>query len=190
MTNPELFILAILILLSTPGPTNTLLWASGALVGVQRSLKLLMGELTGYLSAIILILLIFEPITQRFPNVERFLALVVGVYICLLAFRIWVRSNNVAASAELISLRKVFMVTLLNPKSFVFALTIIPIGHPRLHWYFVALGICIILVGFIWIMLGHIIGSTVGRDNLEFFNRFSSVILTGFGGYIIASALN
>lgn len=190
MTSPELFILAILILLSTPGPTNTLLWASGALVGVRRSLHLLIGELTGYLIAIGLILLVFEPITQRLPHFERLLALAVGVYVCFLAFRIWVRSSNVSASAAVISLRKVFTVTLLNPKSFVFALTIMPIDHPLLHWYFVALGICIILVGFSWIMLGHIIGSAVGRDNLVFFNRFSSVVLAGFGAYIVASALS
>jgi len=187
MTSPTSFILAILTLLFTPGPTNTLLWASGALVGVRRSLHLLIGELIGYLSAIIVILLIFNSIVKRVPQVESFLSLAVGIYICLLAYRIWAHSNDSVDSA-VIGFKKVLIVTLLNPKSFVFALTIIPIGHPQVHWYFFSLSLCIILVGLSWIMLGHIIGSAVGRDNLKLFNRFSSVMLTIFAGYIMISA--
>jgi threonine/homoserine/homoserine lactone efflux protein len=188
MTSPILFIFAILILLFTPGPTNTLLWTSGALVGVRRSLSLLMGELLGYLSAILLILLIFEPILQRVPQVERFLAIAVGIYIGYLAFSMWMRSNDAEASAGIITVRKVFIVTFLNPKAFIFALTLIPIGHDQIHWYFVALSICIMLVGLSWILFGYIVGSAAGRKNLTLFNRFSSVMLTGFAGFIVLSA--
>lgn len=190
MTSPTLFILAIVILLFTPGPTNTLLWASGASVGVRRSLHLLVAELLGYLASILLVLLIYESILQRVPYVERVLAVAAGIYICFLAFKMWGRSGELAAGQEMSSFRKVLIVTLLNPKSFVFALTIIPLGHPYLHWYFLALSVCILLIGLSWIGLGHVVGSVVGRDKLSLFNRFSSLMLTGFAGYIIVSALH
>lgn len=89
MTSPIVFLFAIFILLFTPGPTNTLLWASGAVVGVQRSLPLLLGELLGYLAAILLILLIFEPILQRVPLLQPLLAMAVGLYIVSLAVSMW-----------------------------------------------------------------------------------------------------
>lgn len=190
MTSPALFVLAIVVLLFTPGPTNTLLWASGASVGVRRSLPLLLAELAGYLASILLVLLIYESILQRAPYVERVLAVAAGIYVCFLALKMWVRSAELAAGAELTRFRKVLIVTLLNPKSFVLALTIIPTGHPYLHWYFVALSACIILIGLSWIVLGHVVGSAVGRDRLALFNRFSSLMLTGFAGYIIVSALH
>lgn len=189
MTNPQLYILAILILLFTPGPTNTLLCTSGAQVGIRRSLNLLSGELFGYLAAILTILLVLEPIMTWAPRIKLFLSVAMSVYIFYLALSLWVRSSNVAVNLGFVSYKKIFITTLLNPKSFIFAITIIPSGHPQMHWYLAALAICIVLVGMSWIIFGHILGLAIGKEKLLLFNRCSSVILTGFAGYIIASAL-
>lgn len=188
MTSPIVFLFAIFILLFTPGPTNTLLWASGAVVGVRRSLPLLLGELLGYLAAILLILLIFEPILQRVPLLQPLLAMAVGLYIVYLAVSMWRRAGNLSAGAELITFKKVFLVTFLNPKAFVFALTLIPVGHAQLHWYFVALTVSIMLIGLSWIVFGYLVGSAAGQKNLRLFSRFSSVMLTGFAGFMVVTA--
>ncbi len=189
MTSPTLFVFAILILLFTPGPTNTLLWTSGAMLGIRRSLPLLLGEIIGYFSAITLILLLFEPMLQQTPYVERILAVAVGGYVTYLAVTMWRRAADSVASAEIITFKKIVIVTFLNPKAFIFALTLIPIGHAHIHWYFVMLATCITAVGFSWIVFGYLVGSAAGRKNMTLFNRFSSVMLTGFAGFILFSAL-
>ena len=68
MTDPLLFILAVLTILGTPGPTNTLLATGGAVDGVGRSLPLLLGELTGYLVAIAVIRVVLGPVIAAYPS--------------------------------------------------------------------------------------------------------------------------
>ena len=55
MEDPLLFSLAVLTILGTPGPTNTLLATSGGAVGVKASLPLVPAEAAGYLIAIVAI---------------------------------------------------------------------------------------------------------------------------------------
>lgn len=188
MSSPILFLLAIFVLLFTPGPTNLLLWASGVRVGVRQSAPLLLGELLGYLSAIVLILLIFEPIVQRFPLIQPILAVIIGLYIGYLAVSLWRRAGNISADAQLITIKKVFIVTFLNPKAFVFALTLIPVGHAQMYWYILALSVSIVLIGLSWIVFGNLVGAVAGQQNVKLLNRFSSVLLTGFAGIIVVTA--
>lgn len=53
MVGPEIvtFVAVVVALLATPGPTNTLLAASGAAVGLTRSPRLLLAECAGYFLA-------------------------------------------------------------------------------------------------------------------------------------------
>ena len=81
MTDPILFILAVLTLLGTPGPTNTLLATSGATVGVKWSLMLLAGELSGYLIAILAIRIVLGPIIHAYPLVGIALKIAVVAYL-------------------------------------------------------------------------------------------------------------
>jgi threonine/homoserine/homoserine lactone efflux protein len=188
MTNPLLFLVAVLILLGTPGPTNTLLWASGVAVGIRRSLPLLLAELAGYLIAILLLLLILQPIVLTVPALERFLALAGGIYICFLAVTLWRQAGAVEASAAIIHPGKVFVVTLLNPKALVFAFTIIPVGHEWIHGYFMLLGLCILAAGFSWIVLGRLVGAASGKHRTFFLKRLSSATLGVFASFILLSA--
>jgi hypothetical protein len=67
MEDPLLFTLAVLAILGTPGPTNTLLATSGAGVGLRRSLVLLPAEACGYLISILLLGLVLGPVVAASP---------------------------------------------------------------------------------------------------------------------------
>lgn len=189
MATASVFVFAALLLLFTPGPTNTLLGWSGAVSGIGRSLPLLLAELLGYTVAIGSMLVVAEPVLQRAPQLEPVLASAVGCYVYYLAWKLWRRPADGCAQVTTISARQVFMVTLLNPKALVFALTLLPGGDAPLYWYCLALVVCILTAGFCWILLGHVLGAALGRDRLGLFNRCSSVLLAGFASYIIVLAL-
>jgi hypothetical protein len=61
MEDPVLFALAVLAVLGTPGPTNTLLATAGATAGLRRSLALIPAEAAGYTISILTLGLALGP---------------------------------------------------------------------------------------------------------------------------------
>lgn len=186
MTDPILFILAVLTLLGTPGPTNTLLATSGAAAGIRRSLPLLAGELAGYLLAVAVIRLVLGPVIHSFPVVGIVLKVAVVGYLGWVAYRLWTHDASLTGSRT-VSWQNVFVTTLLNPKAIIFALSIIPSEHPQLTWFFVAFAIAVPSVGLGWILVGSAIGAASGEQNTGVVRRIASVALVGFAGLIAAS---
>ena len=188
MIDPVLFGLAVLTLLGTPGPTNTLLATSGAASGISRSLPLLAAELAGYAIAVAAIRLVLGPLINAFPVVGIGLKLAVVFYLGWVAYRLWTH-NAALAGTQTVSWRSVFVTTLLNPKALIFALGIIPAEHPQLFWYFVAFAVAVPGVGFGWILVGRAIGAASGERHAGLIRRVASVALVGFAGMIAASVL-
>jgi threonine/homoserine/homoserine lactone efflux protein len=153
------FVIAVLALLSVPGPTNTLLAASGAAVGFRRSLILLPMELGGYLISIAIWGHVIGPLaagSSVFPAISKLLA---SAYLVWSAVRLW---RN--ASAELTGAmnpappRQVFVTTLLNPKALIFALVIFPRGDLVAQLRYAALfSGMVVCVACCWIGIGKLI---------------------------------
>ena len=183
MTDPVLFVLSVLTLLSTPGPTNTLLAASGAVVGVRRSLPLLVGELTGYLAAILAIRLALEPFFEN-PVISIGFKVVVALYLAFTAIRLW--KVPVATSRSVVKTRNVFATTLLNPKAFIFAIGVIPNDAAHVAPYFAGFSACVVTVGFLWLVFGQVAGAQFGL----LVPRIASVALGGFASLIIVSIVS
>ena len=120
------FILAVLGLLATPGPTNTLMAASGAQRGVRRSLHLLVGELGGYAIAITVWIEIVGAVAAREPMVAVVAKLVAVAFLLWSAWKLWRNAGQADLGARGITLGRVFVTTLLNPKALVFAFAIFP----------------------------------------------------------------
>jgi hypothetical protein len=144
VADPTVFALAVLAVLATPGPTNTLMAVAGAMLGVSRGLKLIPAEVAGYLTSISLLMFIFQPVVAALPLAATVLRFGCGSYLAILALTIWRSSKRDAVQTSLVSFQRVFVTTLLNPKSLIFADFGLPRGvlchlhcssdHVDLHW--------------------------------------------------------
>jgi threonine/homoserine/homoserine lactone efflux protein len=158
MTELATFILGSLALLATPGPTNTLLATAGATAGFRRSLRLLGGELGGYLLAIAVLLSVVGPLVAASPAFGVLLRALVCLYLLYVALMLWRQGELPTADTSPITVRRVFVTTLLNPKAIIFAFTLLPHAptpdFAALLPWLAALSSMIVMVGAGWIALG------------------------------------
>ena len=164
MEDPVLFALAVLAVLGTPGPTNTLLATAGATAGVRRALPLIPAEAAGYTISILTLGLALGPAMARTPVLAGALRVAVGAYLLLLALRLWRRGASAMATGGVVTPAQVFITTLLNPKAIVFALGILPFGTGRNVWPYM-LGFLTLLtsVALAWIAAGTMLGAAAAR---------------------------
>lgn len=191
MTDLVTFLFAALALLATPGPTNTLLATSGATRGFGRSLGLLAGELIGYLLAIAILIAAIGPIVAAMPAFGLALSAAITLYLIHLAWVLWNDGGHELIGERTVTVGRVFVTTLLNPKAIVFAFTLLPsAGAPELLPRLASLALLIVLVGTCWIALGAglkrgVRGITVSR----LAHRAGAVVLAVFAALIGATAL-
>jgi threonine/homoserine/homoserine lactone efflux protein len=126
MENLLPFALAVLALLATPGPTNTLMAASGAQRGVISSLPLLAGELGGYLIAITVWTELVGAAAAGQPLVPAIAKLVAAAFLLWSAWKLWASAGHADLARRGITPGRVFTTTLVNPKALVFAFAIFP----------------------------------------------------------------
>lgn len=168
MTDPLLFALAVLALLATPGPTNTLLATAGAASGLRRALPLIPAETAGYLISISAIGYLLGPIVAASPTFGLALRLAVGAYLLHVAWQLW-HGAGAAGAAGVVTPGRVFLTTLLNPKAIVFALGIVPLGAPGGWVYLLAFAGFTGSVALGWIGAGVLMGraaTAAGRSGL------------------------
>lgn len=155
------FVFAILALLLTPGPTNTLLTVGAAARGLRASLPLLFGELAGYLIVVVPLATIAATLLDGRPALAIALRLAAAGWVLFLAFRLWrlasTKENRDAGSP--VTMGQVFLTTVLNPKAPIIGLVIMP--HGPLMEIAPALGLFSLLVagaGTSFLVLGSLVG--------------------------------
>jgi threonine/homoserine/homoserine lactone efflux protein len=191
MIQLDAFILAAALLLLTPGPTNTLLAAGGALMGARRALPLISAELLGYAVAIVTLEVFVAPLAESVAWVRLALRVACALYLAYTAWLIWRAPHGDGVRA--ITWRHVFFATLSNPKALVFVFVILPprsIGLVELvQPYGVVLFALVALAGSAWVFLGAAIHAGArGRGGLTI-RRTSSVVVALFSALILASTL-
>jgi len=190
------FLVVVATILLTPGPTNTLLAASGIQQGFRASLPLIPAEAIGYLSAIVCWGVLLSQISVTYPMLPVVLKLLSAVYILWLAIKLWKTANAYTISNQrTIKPKQLFFATLLNPKALLFALTVFPQStwQSLTAFALVALAFLSLLVPIasLWIYFGRSLSKGGHRwlsaANLQ---RGASMILAGFTVPITYSALS
>ena len=190
MTDLILFLSASALLLAAPGPTNTLLGVSGALVGIRRSLGLLVAECVAYTLSIGILVVFAAPLIQQVPVVGMILRGVSALYLSWAAVSLWRKSHQMVQALQRISSRQVFFATLLNPKGLVIAFALVPskISHASIQvaGYIAALCIVIAAIGLAWICLGAMFGRTT-KANDALMSKIGAGALATFALILTAS---
>lgn len=157
------FVLAVMLVLATPGPTNTLLATAAATNGWRKSLILIPAEIAGYTISIGTLLTLVRPYAETSATATAVLRGVCAFYLLKVAWNLW---NSVAQPySEPIRFQHVFITTLLNPKGIVFAFLIFPGPNTsfssQLRALVLFIGICAIVCAG-WLALGTIISRQSG----------------------------
>ncbi|MFB2553105.1 threonine transporter [Ensifer soli] len=150
--SPFAFLATALLILSTPGPTNTLLAANGAGRGWRASLTLPLAEALGYILAVggyVLLAETLRGVAFALPALK----LAAAVWLLVSAFRLW--RTPAEATPGRAAFRHVLVTTLLNPKAMIVGTAVIPaesaLGPAPWVLAFAALST---IAGFAWVLFG------------------------------------
>lgn len=184
------FALAVLGLLAVPGPTNTLLAASGAASGLRRSLRLVPAELAGYLLSIGLLVTVAGPAVGSEPLLAAVLKALAGSYLVACAWRLWRNGGaEIARAPAPAGPGRVFLTTLLNPKGLVFAFAIFPHEPAALPAAFALFAGLLAAVSLGWIAVGATLaGSAGGVVTPARVSRAAALVLAAFAAVLLTNA--
>lgn len=183
MTSFELT-LAILALLVTPGPTNSLMLLAGAERGMARAARLIPVELAGYLLTAVPLTLIGQSALAAWPDLRLAVALAAAAWVAVLALRLWrlpLQSERSAVGA-----RALFVTTALNPKALILGLVLLPSDSGLTANLALFAGL-VIAVALLWAGLGAALGGkSSGQPRAVFvLRRLASVFLAGMAVLLV-----
>jgi threonine/homoserine/homoserine lactone efflux protein len=186
------FCLPVLMLLATPGPTNTLLAASGAAHGLRASAGLVPAEIAGYLTAITILVTVVGPALAAQPLLATGLKLAACVWLLGCAARLWCRAaGEIGLDGARVTPLRLFLTTLVNPKGLVFALVLMPpLPLTELGPWLAVLAAEIVVAALGWISLGAILARRAGSlATPARIWRLAAVALSLFAVLLAGSAL-
>jgi len=180
------FALAVLLLLLTPGPTNTLLAVSGAARGLKASLPLIGAELAGYLTTIVPLVFLAAPLLADQPVASLVIKLASTLWVLLLAARLWTRPPS-AAEPGAVTAATVYGTTVLNPKALIIGLALVPpasFAAPETLFvplpYLAVFALTVMVVATCWLSTGAAILRRVATTNPLLFGRVAASFLVVF----------
>jgi threonine/homoserine/homoserine lactone efflux protein len=180
------FVAASILVLITPGPTNTVLAACGAMMGFRRAAILPLAEALGYVISIFFFVTFAEMMRDNHAALVV-VRLAAAAWLVNSAYQLWRTPFEPDPAVKKVAFRRVLLTTLLNPKAMLVGTILIPagsgIGAPAWIGTFAALST---LAGLGWTSLGSLLPSGIRR----YAYRFASVILSGFSLVAIASVAN
>ena len=177
--------LALLVLLSAPGPTNTLLAIAGAERGWRPSLRLIPPVPLGYLATTVPLALFGADLLDAIPMARAFVTLAAAAWVFRLALVTW-RMPREQDGAPVVSARQVLVTTLLNPKALILGLVLLPAPDPsRLGLNLVLLLAEVVAASLLWTALGAVLRRDANVGLPTPWRRAASVWLGALGLYLL-----
>lgn len=181
--------LALLLLLLTPGPTNTLILLAGAERGWHRALWLVPVEVAAYLIVVIPLALLAHAVAEQVGLLRPVVASVAGVWVLYLAWTMWSAEPGRRGGAA-VTARRLAITTMLNPKGLVMGLVLIPSAGATGPSFAVLAG-CISVVAAFWAFLGCCLpGAEDGDGFPPLVMRAVAVWLAGLSVMIVAGGFS
>ena len=189
MTTPELT-LAILALLLTPGPTNTLLFVAGSERGWTGAMRLIPAELAGYLLTTVPLAIAGAHLVAAVPAIRPVIALLAGFWVAWLAFRLWRLPATAQGGGQSVQAGNVFVTTLLNPKALLFGLVLLP-SPTQLAFNVGLFASQIVMVAVAWAGLGALMARSGARggSGVPLLRRIAALWLAVVSVSLIAKGL-
>ncbi len=179
------YILVALVILLTPGPTNTLLAAAGAALGLRRALILPLAETLGYGIAISVFFAMAATLADH-PLALAWLRGLAALWLVVVGLSLWRRPVLAEAGSLRSSFAQVAITTLFNPKAMLVGTVVIPDIMPVAP--VAALAVFLVLsffAGLCWTLLG----SAVPERIRPYGYKLASVAVLGFAAAAAVAAL-
>lgn len=181
--------LAILALLLTPGPTNSLMLLAGAERGLAGAARLIPAELAGYILTVLPLALAGTALLADHPLLRNGLTLAAAVWVAILAMKLW-RMPKADGAGGSVDARGLFVTTALNPKALIFGLVLLP-SPDRLVGNLTIFAALVALVALLWAGVGAVIRAGGSRQPRAIFvlRRLASVWLAAISVALIAKGV-
>lgn len=191
-TSHAIFLIEVFGVLAIPGPTNSLLLVSGVTRGFQSSLRPALAAVAAYSLSISLLVFALEPASRTHAAVGQGLRVLCSLYLVHLAVWLWRSGAQDVQDTHPITVRRVFLTTLMNPKNLIFAFGIFPTagaGTDNLLPYLAGFAAICAAVACGWIAGGAFLHSTgAHKTHLNWLYRGEACLLAGFAIIILVSA--
>jgi threonine/homoserine/homoserine lactone efflux protein len=179
---------AVLVLLLTPGPTNSLMLLAGAERGLTGALRLIPTELAGYLLTVVPLALVGTTILADHRGLQTGLTLAAGLWVAVLAVKLW-RLPEAGNGVHGVDARALFVTTALNPKALLFGLVLLP-SPERLGANLVLFAVLVAVVAVLWAGVGAFLRKGADQPRAIFLmRRLASVWLATISLVLIAKGV-
>jgi threonine/homoserine/homoserine lactone efflux protein len=179
------FIVTSILILFTPGPTNTVLASCGAAMGFRRAAILTFAGAMGYVIAVSFFVLVSARIGASATAIAS-VRIAAAAWLSYSAYRLWKTPSDNGTSGAGGGFARVLLTTIVNPKAMLVGTVLIPAGADGGAglWIgtFAALAA---LIGLVWILVGALLPLGVRRHAY----KLAAVVLSGFSLATVASAL-
>lgn len=179
--------LALLALLLTPGPTNTLMFLAGTEGGWPRIARLIPVEVAAYLAVILPLALLLHGTDGPMARLQPVVAIAAGVWVLHLPIRLW--RPEASPQAGRVTAARIALTTAMNPKGLVMGLVLLPAAGAT-PGSFAALVASIAAVALIWGGMGAMLPRAgAAAPGIGLLRRAASVWLAGLSAMLVLGGI-